>query len=170
VVALKDGLPDQVPTAEPLLGQLPLADFAGNHVIEKFVQAGHTYYALHAHTKPGSVRMHVHLGEHLRPGEQVGALGNSGNSTAPHLHFQVMDRPSELASQGIPYEFNRFLLRGRATSESVVDDVLTGRPFTYAPGVRPTRQRERLPLYLDLINFPKTTKPQTPGSPSAGKE
>ena len=77
---------------EPPLGQLPLADFASNHVIEKFIQAGHTYYTLYAHMKPGSVRMHVHLGEHLRLGEQVGALGNSGNSTAPHLHFQVMDR------------------------------------------------------------------------------
>ncbi|WP_042365620.1 M23 family metallopeptidase [Streptacidiphilus neutrinimicus] len=156
VVELRDGLPDQVPTMEPPLGQLPLADFAGNHVIEKFSYAGHTYYALYAHMKPGSVRGRVHLGEHLRVGQQVGQVGNSGNSAAPHLHFQVMDRPSALASQGIPYAFDRFLLRGRAASENVVTDVLDGRRFTYARGVRPQQQRCRLPLYLDLVDFPRT--------------
>ncbi|WP_052434234.1 M23 family metallopeptidase [Streptacidiphilus melanogenes] len=156
VVELRDGLPDQVPTMEPPLGQLPLADFAGNHIIEKFTYAGHTYYALYAHMKPGSVRAHVHLGEHLRVGQQVGQLGNSGNSSAPHLHFQVMDRSSALASQGIPYAFDRFFLRGRAASENVVTDVLDGRRFTYARGVRPGPQRRRLPLYLDLVDFPRT--------------
>ncbi|WP_084701461.1 M23 family metallopeptidase [Streptacidiphilus anmyonensis] len=159
VVELRDGLPDQVPTIEPPLGGLPLADFAGNHVIERFTYQGHTYYALYAHMKPGSVRAHVRLGEHLRVGQQVGQLGNSGNSAAPHLHFQVMDRPSALASQGIPYAFDRFLLRGRAASEDVVTDVLAGRRFTYARGVRPKPQRCRLPLYLDLVDFPRTARP-----------
>jgi hypothetical protein len=157
VVGLRDGLPDQVPTVEPPLGKLPLADFAGNHIIERFAYAGHTYYALYAHMKPGSVRGHVQLGEHVRVGQQVGQLGNSGNSSAPHLHFQVMDRPTALASQGIPYAFDRFFLRGRAASENVVVDVLEGRRFTFAHGVRPRQQRCRLPLYLDLVDFPRTT-------------
>ena len=159
VVALQDGLPNQVPTTEPPLGKLPLEDFAGNHVIEKFGYAGHTYYALYAHMKPGSVSAHVHLGEHLHVGQQVGQLGNSGNSAAPHLHFQVMDRPTALASQGIPYEFDRFQLRGRAASGNVVDDVLAGQPFTFAPGVRPKEQTDRLPLYLDLVDFGPDPKP-----------
>ncbi len=162
VVALQDGLPNQVPTVEPPLGKLPLEDFAGNHVIEKFVYAGHTYYALYAHMKPGSVSAHVHLGEYLHVGQQVGQLGNSGNSAAPHLHFQVMDRPTALASQGIPYEFDRSYLRGRAASENVVDDVLAGQPFTFAPGVGPTWQTNRLPLFLDLVDFPKSTRPCGP--------
>ena len=31
---------------------------------------------------------------------------NSGNSTEPHLHFQIMDRPSTLAANGLPYAFD----------------------------------------------------------------
>jgi hypothetical protein len=155
VIAVTDGLPNQVPTIEPPLGQLPLADFSGNHVVEKFEYAGHTFYSLYAHMAPGSVSARVHVGQHVRTGEVIGLLGNSGNSSAPHLHFQVMDSPTELASQGLPYEFDQFFLRGRGPSESTVDDVLSGRPFTFAPGVTPEWMCDRLPLNLDLVTFPE---------------
>jgi hypothetical protein len=39
-------------------------------------------------------------GDRVRRGELLGRLGNSGSSTGPHLHFQVMDRPSALAAEG----------------------------------------------------------------------
>jgi hypothetical protein len=70
-----------------------------------------------------------------------------------------MDRPTALASQGIPYEFDRFYLRGRAASDGVVDDVLAGKPFTFAPGARPKRQMDRLPLFLDLVDFRQGAEP-----------
>ena len=152
VVATRDGLPNQVPTVPPA-GSLSLADFAGNHVVEQFSSWGHVYYALYAHMAPGSVTAHVHVGERVRAGQVLGLLGNSGNTTAPHLHFQVMDKPNELASQGLPYEFDRAALRGRAASESVLDDVIAGKRFTYAPGIQPSWEFYRMPLYLDLVNF-----------------
>jgi murein DD-endopeptidase MepM/ murein hydrolase activator NlpD len=153
VVAMQDGLPNQVPTIEPPLGALPLEDFDGNHVIEKFSHGGHDYYALYAHMAPGSVASHVHVGEHIRLGQVIGDLGNSGNSAAPHLHFQVMDSPSALASQGLPYAFDMLYFQGRAASESAVDDVLAGQPLTLAPGVRPGLQFARMPLNLDLVQL-----------------
>lgn len=156
IVSMLDGLPNQVPTTEPPLGTLPLADFAGNHVVEKFEYEHHTYYAGYAHMKPGSVIAHVHVGQHVRAGQQLGNLGNSGNSSAPHLHFQVMDRPSFLGSQGLPYEFDRFRLVARGAGDASVDAVLAGLPLPKVPGVTPTWFCDRLPLYLDLVDLPPT--------------
>jgi murein DD-endopeptidase MepM/ murein hydrolase activator NlpD len=64
------------------------ADCAGNSVIERI---GRGVYATNAHIQTGSVR--VTAGQRLRTGEVIGLLGNSGNSTLPHLHFGIVDRP-----------------------------------------------------------------------------
>lgn len=158
VVAARDGLPDQTPTVAPALGELPLTDFGGNSVIEKFHYRNHTFYAFYAHMVPGSVGSRVRVGQHLRVGQVIGLLGNSGNSSAPHLHFQVIDKPTDLAGQGLPYVFDRFRLRGRAASEAGLDDVIEGKPLTYAPGVMPTWLRDRMPLNLDVVDFPRRAR------------
>jgi hypothetical protein len=36
------------------------------------------------------------------------SIGNIGSSTEPHLHFHIVNGPSFLAAQGIPYEMNAF--------------------------------------------------------------
>jgi len=38
----------------------------------------------------------------------LGRLGNSGQATAPHLHFQVTDGNSVLESEGVPFVFDKF--------------------------------------------------------------
>ena len=154
IVAVVDGLPNQVPTQEPPLGQLPLKDFAGNHIIEKFVYEHHTFYAGYAHLKPGSASGHVHVGQHVVAGQQIGDLGNSGNSGAPHLHFQVMDKPSFLSAQGLPYEFDRFKLVARGLGDASVDAALNCDVVPFQHGFRPQWLDCRLPLYTDLLDFP----------------
>ena len=47
----------------------------------------------------------------------LGLLGNSGNTDTPHLHFHVMDGPSPLLSNGLPYVFTSFTGQGRITDE-----------------------------------------------------
>ncbi len=80
------------------------AGLAGNHVILELAQ-GCGYVAL-AHLQYGSIC--VARGELVRPGQQLGACGNSGNSTEPHVHLQVMDGADPMTALGVPIAFTRF--------------------------------------------------------------
>ena len=80
----------------------------GNQVV---LDLGAGQYAFYAHLQPGSIR--VRQGERVRKGQVLALLGNSGNSTAPHLHFQVSDAPVLLGGEGLPYVIDRFERNGR---------------------------------------------------------
>jgi hypothetical protein len=80
------------------------ARLAGNHVI--MATAG--TYALYAHLAPRSVA--VSRGRQLRAGQMVGRVGHTGNSTAPHLHFQLMDSADPLRARGVPCAFAEYLV------------------------------------------------------------
>lgn len=67
------------------------------------IQTGSGVYALIAHLKRGSVL--VRAGEVVNAGQQVARCGNSGNSSEPHVHAQLMDRASLWTAQGIPLVF-----------------------------------------------------------------
>ena len=56
-------------------------------------------YSVYAHLKPGSIG--VKPGDKVASGQTLGRLGSSGNSTEPHLHFQVCDAPSAVSCAGI---------------------------------------------------------------------
>ncbi len=71
----------------------------GNHVI---LRAGEVFAAL-VHLAPGSVQ--VRAGDRLRRGDVVGRVGHTGNSTSPHLHFQLMDAADPLTARGLPAAF-----------------------------------------------------------------
>jgi murein DD-endopeptidase MepM/ murein hydrolase activator NlpD len=58
------------------------------------------------HLRAGSLR--VALGDTVTTGQPIAECGNSGNSTQPHLHVQVMDSADLSAAQGIPMAFQRF--------------------------------------------------------------
>ncbi|HEX6050551.1 MAG TPA: M23 family metallopeptidase [Gemmatimonadaceae bacterium] len=60
-------------------------------------------FAHFAHLQPRSIR--VRQGDRVRRGQVLGLLGNSGNSTGPHLHFQVSDSPG-VAGNGLPFVFD----------------------------------------------------------------
>lgn len=72
---------------------------AGNYVIVE----GGSGSAFYAHLKHGSVRFEV--GDTVGVGDLLGSVGNSGNTTMPHLHFHLMDRPDIHSAKGLPCSF-----------------------------------------------------------------
>jgi hypothetical protein len=89
-----------------LLAQGPTAA-AGCHVILRHAGGEHSQFL---HLKPGSVR--VRAGETVKRGQPIGQLGHSGNSTEPHLHFQLTDGPDPLYSRGLPILFSNVIVEG----------------------------------------------------------
>ena len=82
---------------------------AGNHVI---IQRDHGGYVVLAHLLSGSTR--VEEGEGVEVGQEVGRCGNSGNSTQPHVHVQVMDSPDPFTARGLPLAFLDYRVWPRA--------------------------------------------------------
>lgn len=80
VTAVVNDIPDNSP-----VGVMNEEEPAGNVVV---IDHGGEYSFL-AHLKQGSVT--VKKGDEVKTGDVIGKLGNSGNSSEPHLHFQVSD-------------------------------------------------------------------------------
>ena len=117
VVAASDSMPDNAAmlkrvgeTDEAYLTRLlqgqssllasGMAKVLGNHVV---IDHGNGEFTMYAHLKQGSVR--ALPGAAVRAGEAIGTVGSSGNSTEPHLHFQICDTPDIAACRPIPPQF-----------------------------------------------------------------
>jgi murein DD-endopeptidase MepM/ murein hydrolase activator NlpD len=83
-----------------------LTAITGNYVM---IDHGKNEYSLYAHLQPGSVR--VHVGDQVKAGDVIATLGSSGNSTEPHLHFHVCDKPDPLMCAGIPVDFSNVTIQ-----------------------------------------------------------
>jgi murein DD-endopeptidase MepM/ murein hydrolase activator NlpD len=105
VSATKDGIPENEPGPASRAVPMTLETIGGNFVVLKL---GPDRYAFYAHLQPGSLR--VMPGDVVKRGQVLGLVGNSGNSTEPHLHFQVSDGPSPLGSSGVPYVLDAYEL------------------------------------------------------------
>ena len=83
-----------------------VAAIAGNYVM---IDHGENEYSLYAHLQPDSVR--VRVGDEVKAGDVIGKLGSSGNSTEPHLHFHVCDKPDPLMCAGVPMSFSNVTIQ-----------------------------------------------------------
>ncbi|MFF5476804.1 M23 family metallopeptidase [Streptomyces sp. NPDC012935] len=73
----------------------------GNHLI---LDLGNGTYAAYAHLRRGSLA--VREGDRVHAGQVIARCGNSGNSSEPHLHFQLMDGPDPDADRGVPFTWH----------------------------------------------------------------
>lgn len=78
----------------------------GNHVVIE-VDGGGRWVTV-AHLRRGSVR--VQVGDRVTAGQQVGEVGNSGNSSEPHVHLQVTDHRRLWLALGVPFVFTDVVL------------------------------------------------------------
>lgn len=103
VAAAVDGIPDNAPGPSERSVEMSHATVAGNHVV---IDLGGGAYAMFAHLRQGSVA--VRAGDRVVRGQALGEIGNSGNSTEPHLHLHVADGPSPVDADGLPFVLDAF--------------------------------------------------------------
>ena len=117
VVSVSDAHPD-----EPV-GDIGHTPGEGNHIV---LDIGSGRYAVLAHLRRGSAR--VSEGERVRLGQQIAAVGDSGNSLAPHLHFHVQDGPViDQQARTVPVVFrSAVLIRGGRESTPAEADLRRG--------------------------------------------
>ena len=133
----KDGIPENIPGANSRAVPITLETVGGNHVI---IDIGGGHFAFYAHLQPGSLR--VKLGVKVRRGQVIGLVGNSGNSTEPHLHFHVENASSPLGAEGLPYSLASF---------EVVGSGMAWKPSD-AKGPAVVHKNE-IPLEDEVVNF-----------------
>ena len=109
-VALRNGLRSE----ERIRANIPR--IAGNYLILEATSPG--LFAVLAHCKTGSVRPRE--GERVTRGQVIASVGHSGNSTAPHLHFQLMNAVDPLAAEGLPCCFDTYERRVGSDWQGVI--------------------------------------------------
>ena len=98
----------------------------------------------------------VRPGQRVTAGQVIARLGNTGNSNAPHLHFQLMNGPTLVGGDGIPYVIGEFGYLGFIPQQRIsdMDDYATGRFFADRLGAPQTR-RDELPMNAVIVDFPR---------------
>jgi murein DD-endopeptidase MepM/ murein hydrolase activator NlpD len=141
VAVVHDGEPDHPARRSPLT-LLPyavtqasrlrqgLGGVAGNHVILALAGGG-PYVAL-VHLRAGSLR--VRAGDAVAAGQELAECGNSGNSTQPHVHVQVMDSLDLWTARGLPMAFANYRVwQRRASRPRLVRQGMPGPGETVEP-------------------------------------
>lgn len=123
---------------------MTLVTIGGNHVV---IEIAKGQYAFYAHLQPGSLR--VRVGDRVKRGQVVGLVGNSGNSTEPHLHFHLTDAiapgTSTLGAEGIPYALPSFEVLGNCVLGASIQCSRTAAAMV----------KDAMPLQNQLVRFPE---------------
>ncbi len=137
VVKVVDGRAEQAPHTDPQ--GLQLDEFGGNYLL---LDIGDGFHAFYAHLKGGTFE--VQQGDQVERGAVLGRLGNSGNTTEPHLHFHIGREATPFTATNWPYEFSAFDVTGALD------------PADFAVTETPTSgsKSDALPLQWDVVTFP----------------
>ncbi len=139
---VQDGIPDHKPLSQSEPSELTPEALYGNFVILEI--APHVF-AHYAHLRAGSVK--VKAGDHVRRGDILAHLGDTGSAGAPHLHFHVSDTMGFAGSEGLPFVFDNLALAGHASESEVLNN---GSNLDLTAG---KIRHDSLPLNGDLVAF-----------------
>ena len=150
VIQVTNTVDDQVPGTLPDPKKMTLETVDGNGVV---INLGSGVYVFYAHMLKGSVK--VKVGDQVMQGDPIGLLGNSGNTSAPHLHVHVMAGRSPLADGGLPYLIDTFELAGQVDRQAFIDSDDLTEDFGVGRTKDPRLMRNIYPLQLNIIDFPE---------------
>ena len=106
VVLVVEGIKDNTP------GEMNPIYIPGNTVI---IKTANDEYLFFAHFKQHSIK--VKQGQQVKQGELLGLCGNSGNSTEPHLHFQIQNVENMNKATGVKSYFDNILVNGELKND-----------------------------------------------------
>lgn len=109
IVWMRDSLPDNLP------GQTDRANAIGNGVV---IDHGNGEYSLLAHMQPKSSR--VKIGDRVKAGQWLGLVGNSGNTSEPHIHYHLQNGPKPFEADGLPIPFTNIRVNGEPVAKAEV--------------------------------------------------
>ncbi|MCC6651955.1 MAG: peptidoglycan DD-metalloendopeptidase family protein [Candidatus Eisenbacteria bacterium] len=109
VVWMRDSLPDNAP------GQTDAKNAIGNGVV---IDHGNGEYSLLGHMQPKSLR--VKTGDRVKAGQLLGLVGNSGNTSEPHIHYHLQNGPKPFDADGLPIPFTNLLVDGAPVAKAEV--------------------------------------------------
>ena len=155
VVSVLNDLDDQIPGRLPEPSSITIETVDGNHVV---LDLGGGRFAFYAHLQKGSVK--VRPGDSVKKGAVLGKLGNTGNTSAPHLHFHVMNRPSPMAADGIPYLIDAFDFSGQIDIAGFEAAPVLAGDWGKGRTAKPEPRQREFPLNLNIINFAPAAAPK----------
>jgi len=106
VVLVVEGIKDNTP------GEMNPIYVPGNTVI---IKTANDEYLFFAHFKQHSIK--VKQGQQVKQGELLGFCGNSGNSSEPHLHFQIQNVENMNKATGVKSYFDNILVNGELKND-----------------------------------------------------
>ncbi|WP_214072984.1 M23 family metallopeptidase [Mucilaginibacter sp. dw_454] len=139
---MRDGIPDHAPLSPlPEPTDITARGLYGNFIV---LEVAPNVFVHYAHLQNGSIR--VRIGQHVKKGDVLAHLGDSGNAGGPHLHFHVSDKPTFELSEGIPFVFSTINVLGKTNEGAMLDSTSTfhGQSST---------KKNVLPLYNDVVRF-----------------
>ena len=152
---LEPNTPGILPSNDPVLAaQLTVLNVEGNHIV---LDLHNGIFAFYAHLQKGTLR--VKKGDRVTRGDKIAQVGNTGNSNTSHLHFHLMDGPSPVGSNGLPYVINNFDYIGQVSPRKIqhADDYLTGTFGQRFPSPQP--RTNQLPFAWAIVDFPANSRP-----------
>jgi len=141
---VRDGIEDNRPLSpqeEP--DSLTARGLYGNFIVLEIAPGMFAHYA---HLERGSIAKRLSVGTKVRKGEVLARVGDSGSSSAPHLHFQVTNEPVFEESEGLPFTIEGFSLVGKTDEGAILDG-------TSKLELHAVSKHAELPLSGDVIAF-----------------